>query len=118
MKKSKLVTRKSPTELLPWTKGLTFEASVEAVLLEAKRRSRGRLTYMCKPQLVLQNNEKRVPDFSIRIERGHEVRNYHIECQNRKRTSKSILEKISYIRMKHKAKTFFFVHSGRLGKQI
>ena len=99
-------------------KGSLFENQVREILDEAKKLSRGRLTYKTKPKLRLQNRESVVPDFSVRVNRPHEIRHFLIECQNRKRSTKGILHKIQHIRSKHRSKTFFFVYARQIGEEF
>src|ERR1051326_6846458 len=99
-------------------KGKTFESAVEALLKEAKRESRGTMTYAVRPKLRLQNGERVIPDFRVRIELPHKQQQILIECQNRNRSSKSVLHKIQHIRAKSNAHTFFFVHARKIGTEL
>lgn len=99
-------------------KGAMFERLVQEILEDAKSQSDGRLTYKSKQKLKLQSGEVVIPDFSIKIEKPHEVRHFQIECQNRDRSTKEVLHKIHYVRTKHHAKTFIFVYARKLGAEL
>ena len=99
-------------------KGSSFEDLVRKVLEEGRQLSGGRLTYRSKPKLKLQNSEIVIPDFVVKTVSPHEERNFYIECQNRQRSTKSILHKIQHVRSKHKAKTFFYVYAKTLGSEL
>jgi hypothetical protein len=66
----------------------------------------------------LDNDETVIPDFSVRISRPHEVRHWLVECQDRRRSSKSILHKIQHIRAKHRSKSFLFVYARVIGAEL
>jgi hypothetical protein len=110
----KRATRKDGNAL----KGSGFENSVREILDEGCQCSGGRLTYKSKPKLMLQNREIVIPDFVVQTVSSHEKRHFYIECQNRQRSTKSILHKIQHIRSKHIAKTFIYVYRKNLGSEL
>lgn len=100
------------------TKGSSFEGRVRRLLGAAKRKSDGRITFESKPTIKLENGETRIPDYRLVIARSYEKRHILIECQNRKRSSKPIVEKIQYIRSQHQSQTFIFVYPRRIGSEL
>ena len=95
-----------------------FEKLVREILDEGNQESGGRLTYQEKPKLKLQNGETTIPDFVVKTQTPHEERHFYIECQNRRRSTKTILHKIQHVRAKHPAKTFFYVYAQKLGAEL
>jgi hypothetical protein len=99
-------------------KGSNFENRVRRLLDSAKRKSDGKITYEPKPRITLANGDTRIPDFLLVIARPYVKRHILIECQNRKRSSKPIVEKIQYVRSQHQSQTFIFVYPKRIGSEL
>ena len=100
------------------TKGSAFERKVRRLLGSAERKSDGKIAFEEKPKLKLQTGETRFPDFRVTISRSYEKRCITIECQDRQKSAKGILEKISYIQAKHKSKTFIFTYPKTIGPEL
>jgi len=91
-------------------KGKSFEAKVERILSSASKASNGALAYKPKPKITLHGGGTKEPDFRLTIKLPHETRHIFVECQDRRRSTGAIVEKIQFIRAKHKAKTFMFLY--------
>ncbi len=99
-------------------KGSDFEKRIQQVLETAKRESGGKITFKVKPKITLNNGEDRFPDFELAIDRPYERRQILVECQNRRRSTKPIAEKIQYIRARNQAQTFMFIYPERIGSGL
>ena len=97
-------------------KGRAFETKVGNLLLSLRSKYPTRVTVLEQPKLVLHDGQEVIPDFDLGFdvffERGH----YLIECQDRKRITPQILQKIKYIKALSPRNRFIFVYPRRLSE--
>ncbi len=80
-------------------KGMTFEQRIFRILRSFQSLCPERLVSLThQPRIRLVTGEFRVPDFQLIVERGATRDWWLIECQDRKKSSNAILEKLSHIR--------------------
>ena len=91
-------------------KGRVLEQRVARILLKLKRDFPERIDVFIQPEILLQTGQPLRPDFDLRVILPYEEGYYLIECQNRRRSSNTLLSKIQFIREKSARKTFIFVH--------
>jgi len=99
-------------------KGMKFELQVEELLRALKDLYPKLIQVERHPRIVLQNEEIVYPDFRLTVELPYERSHYFIECQNRKRSSKTVLHKIQHVRGKQAVKTFIFVYSSSISEEL
>lgn len=97
-------------------KGYEFEDGVEGILkmLAAKYPERAR--YRKNPKLRLLDGQHVYPDFEFEYELPHKRDRYLVECQDRKRTSRDIVNKIRAIKGLSSKNKFIFVHANSLAQ--
>ncbi len=91
-------------------RGASFERQVEELLRRAERTFPDLVHVYRHPSIVLQNQEKVIPDFQLTVELPYERSHYFIECQDREQPSKGLLHKIQHVRSKQAKKTFIVIY--------
>ncbi len=94
--------------------GYALEARVEALVESLAAAFPSNFSFARQPRLELQSGDIVVPDFSVVLDLPHERSEYLVECQQRKRSSNSLLHKIQHVRAKSRFQTFAFVYGTRI----
>ncbi|HEY6873049.1 MAG TPA: hypothetical protein VI298_10030 [Geobacteraceae bacterium] len=97
--------------------GINFENAVLNILEMLRAEFPSRVYLSKQPKIRLQNEETVIPDFEIAVDLPHVYSKYLIECQDRKKNSKSIIHKIQYIRSKSNRNKFLFVYNNKISKE-
>jgi len=95
---------------------MNFENAVVGVLEMLRAEFPSRVCLSKQPRICLQNEEIVIPDFEIAVDLPHVYSKYLIECQDRKKNSKSIIHKIQYMRTKSSRNKFIFVYNNKISK--
>lgn len=98
--------------------GRALELHVQRVLSWLSARHPKRVDLEVQPRFELQNGRLVIPDFDLRVEAPSARRLYLIECQDRKRPSLTLLDKIHAVRMKSGRQSFIVIYGETPREQL
>lgn len=93
------------------SKGREFEDRVAGVLNDLKKRHPTRVRVTAQPRIKLYDQQDVIPDFELQVDLPFEEKRFLIECQDRKRSSPGIAQKIKYVKGLSERNSFVFVYA-------
>ena len=91
------------------SRGKAFERKVGDLLFALARKYPEKVRVIEQPRLQLYDGQEAIPDFDLQFDLFEEGR-YLIECQDRKRSTPQIAQKIKYIKGLSRRNRFIFVY--------
>jgi hypothetical protein len=104
-----MAKRASKTDT-PHAIGSRFEGEVLNILVGAKSASNGVIDFTPKPNIAISEDLTLIPDFSLTIRIAGMSIQCFVECQDRKRSSHEIAQKIQTVRSKTSYSQFAFLY--------
>ncbi len=93
------------------SKGQAFEAKVGELLAELQSQHPDVVHIVEQPRFELHDGQELIPDFELQFDLLYEEGHYLIECQDRKRSSPQIAQKIKYMKGVSSRNRFIFVYA-------
>ena len=95
-------------------RGKSFELEVKSILDELHMLFPDRVRVIYQPKMQLYDGQEVIPDFDLQFDLPFEEGRYLIECQDRQRSSPSILQKIKYVKSLSSRNRFLFIYADKL----